>query len=411
MKICCSSAHRPETDDTRAHLLQVAEALQPAPERLPLRIVWTMAIASGATVANLYYNQPLLPEIARSFSASLHAVGLVPTVTQIGYGLGMLLVVPLGDARERRRLVVTCIGAAAVALVAIALSPTLPSLLAASLLMGIATCVPQILVPLAAGLAPPGQRGRAVGTVMSGLLFGILLSRTLSGFVGEAVGWRAMYFVAAALMVALAVALHIELPRSEAHAPIRYGMLLRSLGELLRSEPALRLHAGLGALSFAAFSAFWATLALHLNALPGHYGPRTAGSYGVVGLVGALAAPLVGKSAEARGDRRINAIAIGNILAGFVVLWLFGNSLLGLGAGCILLDFGAQANHISNQTRIFALREGARSRLNTVYMVTYFAGGALGAYAGAIAFASFGWSGVCAVGAACCTAAIVRVRR
>ena len=389
----------------------MAEALQPAPERLPLRIVWTMAIASGATVANLYYNQPLLPEVARSFSASLHAVGLVPTVTQIGYGLGMLLVVPLGDARERRRLVVTCIGAAAVALVAIALSPTLPSLLAASLLMGIATCVPQILVPLAAGLAPPGQRGRAVGTVMSGLLFGILLSRTLSGFVGEAVGWRAMYFVAAALMVALAVALHIELPRSEAHAPIRYGMLLRSLGELLRSEPALRLHAGLGALSFAAFSAFWATLALHLNALPGHYGPRTAGSYGVVGLVGALAAPLVGKSAEARGDRRINAIAIGNILAGFVVLWLFGNSLLGLGAGCILLDFGAQANHISNQTRIFALREGARSRLNTVYMVTYFAGGALGAYAGAIAFASFGWSGVCAVGAACCTAAILLVRR
>src|SRR2546428_211579 len=141
----------------------------------------------------------------------------------------------------------------------------------------------EALQPAPERLPLPGQRGRAVGTVMSGLLFGILLSRTLSGFVGEAVGWRAMYFVAAALMVALAVALHIELPRSEAHAPIRYGMLLRSLGELLRSEPALRLHAELGALSFAAFSAFWATLALHLNALPGHYGPRTAGSYGVVG--------------------------------------------------------------------------------------------------------------------------------
>src|SRR5438132_2709818 len=218
MKICCSSAHRPETDDTRAHLLQVAEALQPAPERLPLRIVWTMAIASGATVANLYYNQPLLPEIGRSFSASLHAVGLVPTLTQVGYGLGMLLVVPLGDARERRGLVVTCIGAAAVALVAIAFSPNLPWLLVASLVMGIATCVPQILVPFAAGLAPPGRRGRAVGTVMSGLLFGILLSRTLSGFVGAAVGWRVMYLVAAVLMIALAVAIHAELPRSEAHA-------------------------------------------------------------------------------------------------------------------------------------------------------------------------------------------------
>src|SRR5207253_9552673 len=190
-----------ETHDTRAHLLQVAEALQPAPERLPLRIMWTIAIASGATVANLYYNQPLLPGIGRSFSASLHAVGLVPTLTQVGYGLGMLLVVPLGDARERRRLVVTCIGAAAVALVAIALSPNLPWLLAASLVMGIATCVPQILVPFAAGLALPGRRGRAVGTVMSGLLFGILLSRTLSGFVGAAVGWRVMYLVAAVLMI------------------------------------------------------------------------------------------------------------------------------------------------------------------------------------------------------------------
>jgi len=384
--------------------------LQPAPERLPLRIVWTMAIASGATVANLYYNQPLLAEIGRSFSASLHAVGLVPTVTQIGYGLGMLLVVPLGDARERRSLVVTCIGLAVAALVAIALSPGLPWLLAASLLMGIATCVPQILVPFAAGLAPPGQRGRAVGTVMSGLLFGILLSRTVSGLVGAAVGWRAMYFVAAALMIALAVVLHVALPRSEAHAPMRYGALLRSLGDLIRREPALRFHAALGALSFAAFSAFWATLALHLQALPGHYGPRTAGAYGVVGLLGALAAPLVGKRAEARGDRRINAIAIGTILVGFAVLWLSGDSLWGLATGCILLDFGAQANHISNQTRIFGLREGARSRLNTVYMVTYFAGGALGAYAGALAFASFGWGGVCAVGAACAGAALLLVR-
>src|SRR5256714_10343086 len=177
MKICCSSAHRPETDDTRAHLLQVAEALQPAPERLPLRIVWTMAIASGATVANLYYNQPLLPEIGRSFSASLHAVGLVPTLTQVGCGLGMLLVVPLGDARERRGLVVTCIGAAAVALVAIAFSPNLPWLLVASLVMGIATCVPQILVPFAAVAAPARGRRRPGRNRRSGAGFGRLAPR------------------------------------------------------------------------------------------------------------------------------------------------------------------------------------------------------------------------------------------
>jgi predicted MFS family arabinose efflux permease len=241
---------------------------------------------------------------------------------------------------------------------------------------------------------------------MSGLLFGILLSRTLSGFLGAAFGWREMYLFAAGLMVALAVVLRIVLPRSEAHSSMRYGALLHSLGELVRTEPVLRLHAALGALTFASFGAFWATLALHLSALPGHYGPRTAGAYGALGVLGALVAPLVGKRAEQRGDRRINAIATIALLASFGWLWIFGGSLWGLGIGCILLDFGAQANHISNQTRIFALREDARSRLNTVYMVTYFAGGALGAYAGALAYSAVGWSGVCAVGATCSAAAL-----
>jgi predicted MFS family arabinose efflux permease len=269
--------------------------------------------------------------------------------------------------------------------------------------------VPQILVPFAANVAAPGQRGHAVGIVMSGLLFGILLSRTLSGFLGAAIGWRAMYLVAAALMVVLGIALRVELPSSPAHEKMRYGTLLRSLTALVREEPLLRLHAALGALTFASFSAFWATIALHLAGLPAHYGPRTAGAYGAVGVVGALVAPLVGKRAEARGDRRINTVAIGTMVVGFAALWLFGASLLGLALGCILLDFGAQANHISNQTRIFSLREGARSRLNTVYMVTYFAGGALGAYAGALAFSAAGWPGVCAVGAGCSVVALALV--
>jgi predicted MFS family arabinose efflux permease len=373
------------------------------------RLVWIMAIASGATVANLYYNQPLLPEMGRDFAAIGHELGLIPMLTQIGYGAGMLLVVPLGDARERRSLIVTCVGAVSLALVAMALAPSLPWALAASFAVGVATCVPQILVPFAANLAAPGQRGEAVGVVMSGLLFGILLSRTLAGFVGAAIGWRPMYLVGAGLMVVLGIVLRIELPRSEGHDRMRYGALLRSLLELVRNEPLLRLHAALGALTFASFSAFWATLALHLSALPGHYGPRVAGAYGAVGVVGALGAPLVGRRAEARGDRRINTLAIGTILLAFAALWAFGTALWGLAVGCILLDFGAQANHISNQTRIFSLREDARSRLNTVYMVTYFAGGALGAYAGALAFSAAGWSGVCAVGAACSAAALVLV--
>ena len=370
-------------------------------------VIWTMAIASGATVANLYYNQPLLPEIARTFGASDHAVGLIPTVTQIGYGLGMLLIVPLGDSSERRKLILTLIGLVTVALLCAAAAPSLPTLGAASLTIGISTCVPQVLVPFAASLAPPDQRGRAVGIVMSGLLFGVLLSRTVAGVVGEALGWRAVYLSAAGVMVLLGLFLRLELPRSEPAAPMPYAALLRSLVALVREEPVLRLHAALGALTFGAFSAFWVTLALYLRDLPPHYGPRTAGLFGVFGVAGALAAPLVGRAAGDRSDRRLNAIAIGTILAGFGVLALSRGNLAVIALAVILLDFGAQANHISNQTRIFGLRDEARSRLNTVYMVTYFTGGALGAYAGALAYSAWGWLGVCTVGAAMCAAALV----
>jgi predicted MFS family arabinose efflux permease len=379
--------------------------------QLQRRVVWGMALASGATVANLYYNQPLLPEIARTFGASDHAIGLIPTLTQIGYGAGMLLVVPLGDSHERRRLVLLLTGLVAILLALAAAAPSLAVLAAASLAIGISTCVPQILIPYAATLAAPAERGRVVGTVTGGLLFGVLLSRTLAGIVGEALGWRAVYLLAAALMVMLGIVLRLELPRSRPAAPMRYATLLRSLHALVREEPVLRIHALLGGLAFAALSAFWATLALFLRDLPGHYGPRTAGLFGVVGVVGAVAAPLVGRATDARTDRRINAVAIATMLVGFAVLAAAGGSLLAIAVAVVLLDFGVQANHVSNQTRIFSLREEARSRLNTVYMVTYFGGGALGAYAGAVAYASWGWIGVCAVGGALSAAGLVVILR
>ena len=370
-------------------------------------LIWTMAVASGATVANLYYNQPLLSEIANTFQVSNHAVGLIPTVTQIGYGLGMLLIVPLGDSTERRKLVLTLIGLVTAALLGAAASPSLPALAAASLAVGISTCVPQVLVPFAASLVPPDQRGRTVGMVMSGLLFGVLLSRTVGGVVGEALGWRAVYICAAGAMVVLGVFLRLELPRSEPGSAVTYEALLRSLLSLVRTEPVLRLHSLLGGLTFGAFSAFWATLALYLRDLPPHYGPRTAGLFGVFGVLGALAAPIVGRAAGGRSDRRLNAIAIGTILAGFCVLALSHGNLAVIALAVVLLDFGAQANHISNQTRIFGLSDEARSRLNTIYMVTYFTGGALGAYAGALAYGGWGWLGVCAVGAGMCAVALV----
>ena len=357
-----------------------------------------MAAAAGLTVANLYYHQPLLGDIGQTFQVSARELGLIPAATQVGYALGMLFIGPLGDSLERRRLIVFMCFLVSLVLMGVALAPTLPWLVVASLLLGITTMIPQLLVPLAASLAPEAQRGQVVGQVMSGLLIGILLSRTVAGFVGEQLGWRSMFWCAAGLMLLLAVLSRLALPSHHPQAPMPYPALLRSLGTLVREEPVLRLHSLLGALTFGGFSAFWSTLALHLQALPEHYGPRVAGLFGVVGVAGAIAAPLAGRYADTRGDRRINALAILILLASFGVLALGGQWLVGLALGVILLDLGAQANHISNQTRIYTLRPEARNRLNTVYMVTYFVGGASGAALGGLAWSGAGWLGVCAVG-------------
>jgi len=369
--------------------------------------VWFMAAASGATVANLYYNQPLLGHIGRELGASGGALGLVPTLTQVGYAVGMLFIVPLGDSLERRRVIVTMSMLVTLALVGVALAPTLPLLVLASFAVGATTVIPQLLVPFAAHLAPAAQRGRVVGTVMSGLLIGILLSRTAAGFVGTHLGWRAMFWMAAGLMLALGMVMRFILPAQPPMAELPYPALLRSLGHLARTEPVLRLHALLGALTFAAFSVFWSTLALYLQSLPEQYGPQVAGLFGVMGVAGALAAPLVGRYADVRGDRRINALAIGVLLLSFGVMWPLGRWLWGIALGVVLLDMGTQANQISNQTRVYALRPEARSRLNTLYMVTYFAGGAGGSWLGTTAWTQAGWTGVCAAGATLCMVALL----
>ena len=369
--------------------------------------VWFMAAASGATVANLYYNQPLLGHIGRELGASGGALGLVPTLTQVGYAVGMLFIVPLGDSLERRRVIVTMSMLVTLALVGVALAPTLPLLVLASFAVGATTVIPQLLIPFAAHLAPAAQRGRVVGTVMSGLLIGILLSRTAAGFVGTHLGWRAMFWMAAGLMLALGMVMRFILPAQPPMAELPYPALLRSLGHLARTEPVLRLHALLGALTFAAFSVFWSTLALYLQSLPEQYGPQVAGLFGVVGVAGALVAPLVGRYADVRGDRRINALAIGVLLLSFGVMWPLGRWLWGIALGVVLLDMGTQANQISNQTRVYALRPEARSRLNTLYMVTYFAGGAGGSWLGTTAWTQAGWTGVCAAGATLCMVALL----
>ncbi len=372
----------------------------PPPRSLRLGLVWLMAASTGATVANLYYNQPLLGDIGRDLGASGGSLGLVPTMTQVGYAAGMLLLVPLGDSHERRRLIVVMAALASLALLGAALAPDLPWLIAASFAVGITSVVPQLLLPFAAQLAPDEQRGRVVGMVMSGLLIGILLSRTVAGFVGTQLGWRAMFWVAAGLMLAQGPILRLALPAQPPVATMSYPELLRSLGRLARTEPVLRLHSALGALTFGAFSAFWATLALYLQSMPERHGPEVAGLFGLVGVAGAAAAPLVGRYADVRGDRRINALAIGVLLASFGVLFWLGSWLWGIALGVVLLDLGAQANQISNQARVYSLRPEARSRMNTIYMTTYFVGGAAGAWLGTAAWTRWGWLGVCAAGGA-----------
>ncbi len=336
--------------------------------------------------------------MGRTFGASPREVGLVSTTTQLGYGLAMLLLVPLGDRYERRGLIVGMTAASAVALVGVVLAPSLGALLGASLVLGVTSMVPQYVVPFAAGLAGAGDRGRAVGTVMSGVLVGILASRTLAGFVGAAFGWRAMYAVASGVMIVLALLLRATLPAQRPETTMPLGALYRSLVHLIPEHRVLRLHALLGALTFAAFSAFWTTLTFHLAELPGHYGSRAAGMFGLVGVAGALGAPLFGHYADRATPLAVNGVAIAVLMVGYGAFALGGGSLVGLATGVVLLDLGAQANHISNQTRIFNLDPRRRSRLNTIYMSAYFGGGALGSALGIAVYGRWGWAGVCALG-------------
>jgi len=360
-------------------------------------IVWLMAITSGAAAANMYYNQPLLAAIAQSLDASVQDTGLIPTLSQIGYALGNLLIVPLGDLLERRRLIVTMLTATALALGIAALSPNITWLIVASLLIGTTTIVPQITVPFAALLAPPQVRGKVVGTVMSGLLIGILLARTVSGFVGAEFGWRAMYWIASGFMLVLAIALFCLLPKSQPAVIMSYQQLMHSMLKLLR-EPVLQKASLTGAMAFGSFSVFWSTLVFFLEQPPYNYGSDIAGLFGLIGVVGAAAAPMAGRLADKRSPRLAVAIGLIATAFSFLVFWLFGYQLWGLIVGVILLDLGVQVTTVSNQALIYSLPEEAHSRLNALFITFYFVGGALGSFLSTYGWNIWQWNGVCATG-------------
>ncbi|ACV57319.1 MFS transporter [Alicyclobacillus acidocaldarius] len=377
----------------------------PSPAQpLSRRLVLLMAVAAGVGVANLYYLQPLLHDIQVGFRAPSWQVGLAATLTQIGYALGLFLFVPLGDSLERRSLMVRMCVVTAGALLILAGSPNVWWLMGCCLAVGAATIVPQLVVPFAAHLALPEERGRTVGTVMSGLLIGVLLARTLAGLVGQALGWRAVYALAAAGMMGLAALLRASLPASPPESRTPYGQLLLSLVHLIRAYPDLRDASLLGAMSFAAFSAFWTVLSLYLAGPPFHLGPGVTGLFGLAGVAGALAAPYAGQMASRLPAIWTARLASCLTLASFGLFWTFRHSLAGLALGVVLMDLGVQATQVSNQARIYSLSDEARSRINSVYMVTYFLGGALGSFVGASAWDRFHFGGVCV--AACVLLAI-----
>ncbi|WP_186060872.1 MFS transporter [Burkholderia gladioli] len=357
-----------------------------------------LATIAGVSVANIYYNQPLLGALRLSFPDGAAWIGVVPTATQLGYAAGMLLLAPLGDRFDRRKLILLQIAGLSVALLVAAAAPALPVLAAASLAIGVLATIAQQAVPFAAEIAPPAERGAAVGTVMSGLLLGILLARTAAGFIAEYLGWRAVFCASVAALLALAVVIMLRLPRSTPTSTLRYPQLLASLWHLAVELRELRYAAATGAAMFAAFSVFWPALTLLLAGAPFHYGPQAAGLFGAIGAAGALAAPYAGKSADKRGPHAVIALGIWLVAISFAIFAVSARSLAGLVIGVIVLDVGVQAAQISNQSRIYALKPEARSRVNTVYMVCYFIGGAIGSSAGVEAWHAGGWLAVSVVG-------------
>lgn len=360
-----------------------------------------LGMACAVGVGSIYYNQPLLLVMGKTFGRDARSMELVAVATQLGYATGILCFVPLGDVAERRGLMMRMYGAVSVALLLAALAQGLTWMIVASVLVGLMASVTHVVVPMAPDLVSHAKRGKAIGTVMTGLLLGILLARSFAGWLAGFSGWRTVFVVAAVLNLAFVPIMYRAMPRMEPRDSLTYGQAMRSLWTLLVSEPLLREAAVLGALSFGAFNCFWTTLAYLLDS---HYGmgPGVAGTFGLVGAAGALIAPFAGWLADKRGTRFVVTVAGATLTGSFVWLWWTERwhvsmtwHMAALVAGVVMLDLGQQMMQVGNQTRIFGLGSQVRSRLNTIYMTIYFAGGAAGSALAGWAWWRWGWNGVC----------------
>lgn len=365
---------------------------------LPASLLWTLAIVAGISVANLYYNQPLLYQISQDLHVSEFQTNLISMITQIGYALGLLFIIPLGDLFPRRKIIMANFLLLVFSLLTIALAPSIYWIFGASLLTGICSIIPQIFIPVAAQFSKPQDKGKNVGMVVSGLLTGILASRVVSGIVGEHLGWRFMFFVAAGLMVVCAGVVLKVLPDIRPNFEGKYRDLMKSLLDLVRTYPTLRISALRAGFAFGSFLALWSCLAFRMEQAPFFAGSQVVGLLGLCGVAGALSASFVGRYVMKVGVKRFNRIGCGLILLAWFCLYALGNSYAGIVAGILLIDIGMQCIQLSNQTSIFGLNPKASNRINTIFMTTYFAGGATGTFLAGTAWAAFGWSGVAGVG-------------
>ncbi len=385
----------------------------PAPARpMPASLVLLLAAGAGLGAASLYYSQPMLGILGADIGASDRAIGWVPTLTQLGYALGILLFAPLGDRYDRRTIILIKAAVLAVALAAAGAAPGIGALLAASLAIGLFATLAQDIVPAAATLAPEHERGRIVGTVMTGLLMGILLSRVLSGFVAQHAGWRIMFFAASASIALIGLAVWRGLPRFRATTDLGYGALLGSLVSLFRRHGALRRATLAQALLAVGFSAFWSTLAVMLHGAPFQLGSGAAGAFGLAGAAGALAAPLAGRIADRKGPGIVTRLGAGLALLSFAAMASMPllsptAQLYLLGVSAVSFDLGIQAALIAHQTIVYGIDPGARSRLNAVLFVGMFLGMAIGAALGSLLLAQWGWIGVTTLAAFASLAALV----
>lgn len=368
-------------------------------EGIERSLLLAMAVIAGLTVANCYYNQPLLEMIRHDIGVSQHEANLITVVTQIGYALGLCFLIPMGDLYSRRRIIVVNMTVAAIMAVFIAVAHNVWMIWGASLLLGACSVIPQFFIPIAGQYSEKKNKSRNMGVVLSGLLTGILASRVVSGYVGEWLGWRGMFLIAALVMVlCMAITLKI-MPQIKNNYVGTYGGLMASVFNIVKSNGRIRIYAVRAAFSFGSMMAIWACLAFRLAQAPFYSGSEMVGTLGLCGIAGAIAASSVGKLVNRLGIRNMSVYGACLQLVAWATAWLFGDTFMGLVVAIILVDIGLQCLQLSNQSGCIQEMPQASNRANTIFMTTYFIGGSFGTYCAGLAWTHHGWIGVCAVGA------------